>query len=192
MSIIIIMNKKIKKFFKHLRNKDFFRGAAIIFWKVENGKKYVLLSQRSEGYGTGYYSNMGGHWDKADFENDKWVHLNTAIRETAEETKIVKQYHRYESLTLRKQALQKAKNFFLDNPEFKLRKRPIRNFNIYFYHHITYACQATGKMANEKWYNESHESNAGTMEWFALDNLPKKILFACRLNILYVRFCRCK
>lgn len=186
------MSKKIKKFFKHLKNKDFFRGAAIIIWKVENGKKYVLLSQRSKGYGKGFYSNTGGHWDKADFENNKWIYLNTAIRETAEETKKIERYGHKTPLSVRYKALQEAKTFFLDNPEFKLKKTPIRNFNVYFYHHVTYACQAIGKMATERWYEESDESFDGTMGWYSLDKLPKKILLACKLNILYVKFCRAK
>lgn len=186
------MSNKIKKFFKHLKNRDFFRGAAIIMWKIENNKKYVLLSKRRSGYGKGYFSNTGGHWDEADFEDNKWIYLNTAVRETGEETGKTKQYHKYHPLSLRIQELQKAKKFFLENPEFKLNKKPIRNFNIYIYHHVTYACEATGKMATERWYNESDESVPGTMAWYSLDNLPKKILFACRLNILYVRFLKIK
>lgn len=182
------MTNKIKKFFKHLKDGDFFRGAAIIIWKKEDGKKYVLLSKRSCGYGKGYYSNQGGHQDSVDFENGKWCCLNTAVRETAEETEIVPQYGRYASFSDKQKALSDAKAFFLDNPDFKLNPKYIRNFNIGVYHHVTYECQATGKMASEKWYKESHESTSGTMRWYALDELPKKILFACRLNILAVRF----
>lgn len=185
------MSNKLKKFFKHLKKRDFFRGAAILFWKIENGKKFVLLSERSCGYGKGYFSNQGGHQDSVDFENNKWLYLNTAVREAAEETKIVSQYGKYASLSDKQKALQKAKAFFLENPDFKFKTKPIRNFNIVVYHHVTYECQATGKMADEKWYAESHESTKGTMAWYALDNLPKKILFACRLNILYIRiFCK--
>ncbi len=172
------MNNKITKFLKHLKNKDFFRGAAVIFWKKENGKKYVLLSKRSGGYGTGYYSNQGGHQDSVDFEKGKWNYLNTAVREAGEETKVIP-----------RNALAAAKAFFLENPDFKFRAKRIRNFNIHVYHHVTFACQVTGKMATEKWYKESSESYAGTMNWYALDKLPKKILFVCRLNILYVRLC---
>lgn len=185
------MTNKIKKFFQHLKNKDFFRGAAIILWKKEDGKKYVLLSQRSCGYGKGYFSNQGGHQDSVDFENGKWDSLNTAVRETAEETSVVPQHHSWEPLSVKQKALADAKAFLLEIPDFKLNPKRVRNFNIGIYHHVTYECQATGKMAAEKWYEGSLESVYGTMAWYALDDLPKKILFACRLNILYVRlFCK--
>lgn len=119
------MSNKLKKFFKHLKNKDFFRGAAVIFWKIENGKKYVLLSERSCGYGKGYFSNHGGHQDTVDSENNKWIYLNTAVREAAEETEIVQQYGKYASLSEKQKALQKAKVFFLENPDFKFKKENI-------------------------------------------------------------------
>ncbi|MCQ2601515.1 MAG: hypothetical protein MJ184_09175 [Treponema sp.] len=185
------MSNKLKKFFKHLKNRDFFRGAAVIFWKKENGKKYVLLSKRSCGYGKSFFSNQGGHQDSVDFENNKWIYINTAVRESSEETKVVRQYGKTSSLADKQKALIKARKFFFENSDFIFNEKPIRNFNIGFYHHVTYECLVTGKMADEKWYAESHESIYGTMKWYALDNLPKKILFACRLNILYIKlFCK--
>jgi len=165
--------------FKKLRK---FKGAAIIFWKEENGKKFVLLGKRcgKHIYGSDYYSNFGGHLERSkDCEKGKIIYLNTAIRESAEETGVISDYGDH---------MDQARAFFLDNPDFKLNKKPFRKIHVPYYHHETFICKVSGKMAYEKWYKESREHYHDSIQWYALDNLPKPLLFACKLNILKVRF----
>lgn len=152
------------------------KGAGIIFWKKESNKIYVLLAKRAHGYGKNYYSTFGGHKEKVDFEDGKLNLFNTAIRESAEETGIIKDHGS-------KVELEKAKQFF-SKDGFKLNPKPIRKVNVPYYQFYTYECEVTD---SSKWYKESWEHYYGTMDWYALDSLPKPLLFAAKLNILQIR-----
>jgi len=158
-----------------------FKGAAIILWKEEEGKKYVLIAQRASGYKKGYYSNFGGHKESCDYENGKLNYMNTAIRETFEETRVISDKGN------RKAELAKAKSFLFNNPNFVFNPKPIRTIHLPYYHHVTYECQVKGKMAEERWFDTTREHEYPTMQWYALDNLPKKLVFACKLNILKIK-----
>lgn len=159
-------------------------GAGIIFWKKVDGKKFVLLGKRSCGYGKNHFSNFGGHQEKS----DEKIFLNTAIRESAEETGIIPNYGNQ---------IQKAKDFF-SNPDFHLNPKPIRKtFFIYdsFRHHTfrhytfhTFECEVTGEMSEKKWFSNCTEHYKETVGWYPISKFPKPLLFAARLNILHILF----
>lgn len=151
------------------------RGAGIIFWKKENGKIYVLLANRAHGYGKDHYSTFGGHKEDVDFENGKLNLFNTAIRESAEETSVIKDHGS-------KTDLETAKKFF-SQEGFNLNPKPIRKINVPFYKFYTYECEVKD---TSKWFKESWEHYKDTMEWFAVDSLPKPLLFAAKVNILQI------
>jgi len=162
---------------KKLKIKKPFHGAGIIIWKEENGKKYVLLGQRACGFAKGKYSSFGGHFEKVDFVNHRRNYLYTAIRETAEETSVIPSHGNH---------IDKAEEFFLNNPGFELNNRAFRKIHVPHYHYNTYICKASGKMASEKWYKETREHVTGTIKWYSVDELPSPLVFACKLNILKV------